>query len=297
MSVVRPLSSVTLALGLVLIPSFVLADASSRTTLTGDWNGTRTRLEQRGITLSLVSTHGIMRTVHGGNACGTARLDNEDLQLTLDGDRLVGWPGAQVFLYGLRDGGHSPSEYAGDLQTVSNIDAPSTTKLFEAWFEQSFDGRASLRLGLYNVNSEFDSKETAKPFLNSSHGIGRDWSQAGLNGPSIFPTTSLAARVRLDGAHGGYLLALVADGVPGAPDDPYGTHLHLSRADGAMLATELGWARSNPDGPSGLRVGGGAWRFTNTFDHLCDVDANGAPNPHPRQSRRLCVRRGYALAS
>ena len=96
---------------------------------------------------------------------------------------------------------------------------------------------------------------------------------------SIFPTTSLAARVRLDGAHGGYLLALVADGVPGAPDDPYGTHLHLSRADGAMLATELGWARSNPDGPSGLRVGGGAWRFTNTFDHLCDVDANGAPIP------------------
>ena len=73
MAAVRPLSIATLALGLVLVPSLGYADAASRTTLTGDWSGARTRLEQRGITLSLVSTHEMMRTVHGGNACEIGR--------------------------------------------------------------------------------------------------------------------------------------------------------------------------------------------------------------------------------
>jgi porin len=251
---------------------------ATRSTLTGDWNGTRTRLEERGITLAFVTTTEIMRNVSGGADCGTAQLDNEDLQLTVDAEKLVGWPGAQLFVYGLRNGGHSPSEYAGDLQAVSNIDAPSTTKLFEAWLDQSFGEPLSVRAGLYNVNSEFDAKDNAKAFLNSSHGIGREWSQAGLNGPSIFPTTSLTARVRYDGAHGGYALAMVADGVPGEPGNPYGTHLHLSRDDGALLATEWGWASPADDaGVRRVRAGAGAWRFTNAFDHLCDVDASGAP--------------------
>lgn len=266
---------------LFLVATLAHAESGSlatRSTLTGDWNGARSRLEERGVSLAFVTTTEIMRNVSGGTDCGTAQLDNEDLQLTLDADKLVGWPGAQMFVYVLRNGGGSPSEYAGDLQAVSNIDAPSTTKLFEAWLDQSFGEHVSVRAGLYNVNSEFDAKDNAKPFLNSSHGIGREWSQAGLNGPSIFPTTSLTARVRYEAGNGTYGLAMVADGVPGEPGNPYGTHVHLSRDDGALLATEWGWASPADDaGVRRLRAAAGVWRFTNAFDHLCDVDATGAP--------------------
>ncbi len=266
---------------LLLVASLAHAESGSlatRSTLTGDWNGVRSRLEERGVSLAFVTTTEIMRNVSGGTDCGTAQLDNEDLQLTLDADKLVGWPGAQMFVYVLRNGGGSPSEYAGDLQAVSNIDAPSTTKLFEAWLDQSFGEHVSVRAGLYNVNSEFDAKDHAKAFLNSSHGIGREWSQAGLNGPSIFPTTSLTARVRYEAGNGTYGLAMVADGVPGEPGNPYGTHVHLSRDDGALLATEWGWASPADDaGVRRVRAAAGAWRFTNAFDHLCDVDAYGAP--------------------
>jgi porin len=51
-----------------------------------------------------------------------------------------------------------------------------------------------VKIGLYDLNSEFDVIEAAALFLNPSHGIGPDFAQSGRNGPSIFPVTSLAIR-------------------------------------------------------------------------------------------------------
>lgn len=249
-----------------------------RSTFTGDWYGSRTRLEDRGVSVAFVTTSEFMRNVQGGAGVGTASLDNEDLQLTVDADKLMHWPGAQLFVYGLRDFGHSPSQYVGDAQVVSNIDAPNTTKLFEAWLDQSFGSEASLRVGLYNVNSEFDAKELAKPFLNSSHGMGKDWSQAGVNGPSIFPTTSLGARVKLTPTEQWSMLMYAGDGSSGDPANPYGTHVKLDWADGMLLASEVAWKLPAPeDAASPLRVGAGAWRFTGRFDHRLEQDGSGAP--------------------
>src|SRR3546814_3364842 len=39
-------------------------------------------------------------------------------------------------------------------------------------------------------------------FIGSPHGIGTDFAQSGQNGPSIFPSTSLAARVQWAPAEG-----------------------------------------------------------------------------------------------
>ncbi len=276
----RPAAALVIAALLSLSASLALAEDQSlwaRSALTGDWYGTRTHLEDRGVSLGFVTTSEFMRNVQGGNGVGTASLDNEDLQLTIDADKFMHWKGAQIFVYGLRDFGHSPSTYAGDIQAVSNIDAPNTTKLFEAWLDQSFGEGASVRVGLYNVNSEFDAKDAAKPFLNSSHGIGKDWSQAGPNGPSIFPTTSMAARVKLTGPDGTSFMAVITDGVPGDPSDPNGTHVRFDPGDGAMVATEVSWAREANDNAGNLRVGMGGWRFTRKFDHLLDTQINGDP--------------------
>lgn len=269
-----------LVLALAVVAPARAEDASlwSRPTLTGDWRGTRSTLEDRGVTVGIVTTSEFMRNVDGGAGIGTASLDNEDVQLGIDAEKLMHWKGAQFYFYGLRDFGHSPSQYAGDIQTVSNIDAPNTTKLFEAWFEQSIGADASVRLGLYDVNSEFDRKHAAQVFLNRSHHIGRDWSQAGPNGPSIFPTTALAARVRFNGADGTSLMLLLADGIPGDPADPNGTHVQFDPGDGALAAGEMGWAREpEAGGPGYSRVGIGGWRFTTKFAHLRDTKANGDP--------------------
>ena len=156
--------------------------------LSGDWGGLRGSLAERGVTLELVDTSDVMAVVSGGVDRGSEYLTDLDLMLTLETEPLLGWKGGTVFLYGigLMSSG-SPSENAGDTQTLDNIDAPEEWRLYEAWIQQELlDGRMSLLAGLYDVAGEFDVVESASLFLNSSFGTGKDLSQSGRNGPSIF---------------------------------------------------------------------------------------------------------------
>eukprot|EP01035_Chromulina_nebulosa_P035678 gene35678-47970_t len=148
------------------------------------------------VTLSLVYTADLRGNVRGGIATGTRYLDNVDLQLSVDADRLIGWKGARLFVYGLYNNGTPFStELVGDVQSVSNVETDvRALRLFEAWIEQDIGQRGSLKFGLYNLNAEFDTTRSGGLFLLSSHGIGPDFSQSGRNGPSIFPVTSLALR-------------------------------------------------------------------------------------------------------
>ena len=118
-------------------------------------------------------------------------------------------------------------ELVGDLQVISNIDASHAWRVFEFWYEFG-EGPWSVRTGLYDLNSEFDVNETGGLFLNSSHGMGPDFSQTGENGPSIFPVSSLALRAEWEGK--GFTARLaVLDGVPGHPHDPSSNEIDLSR--------------------------------------------------------------------
>jgi porin len=62
---------------------------------------------------------------------------------------------------------------------ASNIETGvKAVRLFEAWVDQEFaDGSVSLRAGLYDLNSEFDSLDASSIFISPAHGIGTDFSQ------------------------------------------------------------------------------------------------------------------------
>jgi porin len=92
----------------------------------------------------------------GGLRRGATYLGILNLHLTVDAQRLVGWPGATVFLYGLGIHGGHPSTFVGDAQGVSNIEAPAGWRLEEAWVQQNLFGhRFSVLFGQYDLNSEF----------------------------------------------------------------------------------------------------------------------------------------------
>ena len=239
------LRAATIAVHLLLIgatnaPGQRVDSAQAQALAPGDSSAPPRLIHTESIQLSVMYAADYLANVSGGVRRGSTYLDNLDVHLSLDLDRLVGWRGATAFAYGLANQGGSPSELVGDLQTLSNFDAPDTWKLYEAWIEQEFsDGRASVRLGLYDLNSEFDVIDSGGLFLNSSHGIGPDFSQTGENGPSIFPTTSLAIRVRVSLAESVGLKVVALDAVSGNPDNHGGTHITLSREEGALLATEI----------------------------------------------------------
>ena len=125
--------------------------------------------------LSATYTGETLHVADGGVDRGTAYLGNLDVDMELtfgEGDAL------RAYIYLLGNHGEDPGLLTGDTQGVSNIAAPPAARMYEAWVEGESLG-LNLRAGLYDLNSEFDSIETAALFAHSSFGIGPDFSQAG----------------------------------------------------------------------------------------------------------------------
>ncbi|MCB0324739.1 MAG: carbohydrate porin [Bdellovibrionales bacterium] len=226
---------VVLFLGVSTFPGSARADAGG---LLGDWGGAKTAMAERGVEVETILTGDVVGNAVGGLERDTTVLGNLDIAATLDTGKAGWWENGTVFIYFLGNTGDPASEFIGDLQVTSNIEAPETLKLYEAWYDHSFaDGSVSLLVGLHDYNSEFDVISSAGTLLNSSFGIGPDISQVG---PSIFPTTAVAARLKVALPGDLYGLAAVYDGVPGSPNNPRGTHIQFGSDDGLFWAGELG---------------------------------------------------------
>lgn len=185
----------------------------------------------------------------GGGAPGTVHLH-------ADGN--VGNDIFRVDLLGIF--GSSISDNAGDLQTLSNLEAYHTARLFEAWYEHDFDEAGlGFRLGLQDYNLLFDTLEPAQLFINSSFGIEPTVSQVSV---SIFPETALGAVMRWRSPQHAYVLAGVYDGTPGLPGHPAGTHIELRSGDGLFSAFEAG---INDAGK--YKLAAGYWYHTAMLDY------------------------------
>jgi porin len=217
--------------------------------------------------VTLAYTGEVWGVAAGGLDRGAVYLDNFDLEASVDLERVAGWRGASAYLHALYASGNSVTERVGDLNEISNIETDEALRVVEAWVEQSFaQGRGSLRLGLYDVSSEFDAGEVRALFLNPAHGIGTDYSQSGVAGPSIWPVTSLALRAHHEFEGGVYLRGAIADGVPGNPDYPKRTTIDFEDGDGVLLAAETGIARD------GRLWSLGGWTYSEPFADLVTGD-------------------------
>lgn len=238
---------------------------------------------------SLAYTGEVVGVASGGQEQGVVYLDNVDATVTVRSDSLLGWTGLTARAYGLGNQGGNPSALVGDAQVTSNIEAPLAWRIYEAWLQQTLGDRASLLVGLYDLNAEFDVNRVGSLFLNSSHGIGAAFGLSGRNGPSIFPVTSMALRARVRVRRRGYVQAAVLDGVPGCPADPSGTVVRFGEDNGVLAATEVGVylggespARTaivdrtvDVEAPAKLSIGG--WRYTTPLRPWPRVNRPGVP--------------------
>jgi porin len=207
------------------------------------------------------------RNVSGGLRRDDTYLDNIDVIATLDAERAFGWSGTTILVSGLHNNRATLSErIVGDIQTVSNIDTDGATRLYEAWVERVFDAGA-LRLGLMDLNSEFDVNETGALFVNSSHGIGPDFSQVGENGPAIFPITGFGLLTRVNFGERAELRAAVFEATVGDPDHSRRTTVDLESDEGALLVAELTF-RPTESSRSIL----GVWRHNGRSTDLADPE-------------------------
>src|SRR5438093_9942579 len=269
------------------------AQTSRWSQLTQAWDSLQKQLDNRGIQFGIRYDGEGFANMSGGLRRGGNYLGNLDLQLTVDAQRLMGWPGATVFLYGLGiHGGHPSGDFVGDAQGVSNIEAPAKWKLEEGWIQQNlFGNRFSALFGRYDLNSEFYRVQSAGLFLNSSFGIGPEFSQSGVEGPSIFPNTSVGARFAIKPIEEIVFRTAVLDGVP--VERPNGTREIFARDDGVLVVAEGAYLyrplASEQPRTRQFRIGRnccgtytgklalGAWYYSATFDDLTKVHPDGQP--------------------
>lgn len=212
------------------------------------------------------------RNVSGGARRDGTYLENIDIIATLDAERAFGWSGTTLLVSGLHNNDPTLSDrIVGDTQTVSNIDADGATRLYEAWVEREFDAGA-VKVGLIDLNSELDVNETGALFINSSHGIGPDFSQVGENGPSIFPITGLGVVMRWDYSKSVQARVAAFEGTVGDPDHPHRTTIDLDGDEGALVAGEV---TLRPTQASRYLLG--MWRSTGRSTDFADEESQRRP--------------------
>jgi porin len=224
----------------------------------------------------------VIADVRGGERKGVDWLGRADLTAEVDG-ALFGWEGASLFFdLMFTQGPDFSGDHVGDGQVVSNVQADRALRPFEAWLRVPIGDKAYLKSGLVDLNTEFDIQSVGALFLNSSHGVGPEFSQTGIAGPSIFPATSVAF-VAVAERKG--LTARVGffDAVAGQRADARRVAVRFPGQEGALLIGEVDLGL----GPK-FTLQAGAWTYTSRFEAQSALGSDGKP-------RRVGSHGGYVM--
>lgn len=185
------------------------------------------------LSTSLAYDGATISSLDGGVRRSTTYVGNLHMRNLFDLQRGLGCADTRLFVDMLWIHGGQPDAFVGDAMGINNLSAPPNGQLEEFWVEHNLHSApVSVLAGLYDLNSEFYRLQSAGLFLNSSFGIGPEFSQSGIDGPSIFPRTAPGARVAYKPGGGDVVLrAAVLDGAP------------LIRADNRLRAFEPGDGR------------------------------------------------------
>ena len=252
----------------------------------GDPAGVRKWLSERGVTYGVVYTSEALGNVSGGIRQGALYGGKLETAVSANLEKLIGWQGLSFFsnAFQIHRTSGPRDEHFTSMITISNIEAFSSTRLSELWFEQKFfDDRFSVRFGQLTTDAEFFISDYSRMFISS------DWPTImGANIPSGGPAYPLATpgiRWKFDAnAHWSMLVGLY-NGDPGhqATVNRTGTNFRIN--DPPLLMGEI-QHRYNQDkdsrGLAGiLRLGG--WHHFGKFDDL-RFDHAGHSLAHPLSS-------------
>lgn len=220
-----------------------------------------------GVLFSLDYTLDLQGVARGGLERGTRHLDVLTLSADVDLDSSLGWRGGAAHFDVQNTSGEAPGELTGSLQGVNGAEVSARRlRLYQAWLEQGFaEGRANLRLGFSDLSGNFGVADASGLLLNPSFGMAPDFAASGA---AAFPSTALAARLRLNPGETTYVQVAAANARQGVPGD--GDGADLSFDDGEVLVAEAGWTGRG-------KVAVGYWRLTQRQADLFEVDGAGDP--------------------
>ncbi|KAA1000997.1 carbohydrate porin [Paraburkholderia panacisoli] len=285
-----------------------------RSNLLGAMGGLRPWLGKYGVSVSLQETSEYLNNLSGGVKRGGAYDGLTQLAINADLERAVGLPGGTFNVSGLQIHGASLTQRnLLTLQSASGIEADSTTRLWELWYQQSvLAGKADLKVGQQSLDQEFMVSQYAAPFMNATFGWPVLPSVNMPAGGPAYPLSSLGVRLRARPSDAWTVLAGVFDGNPAGGDagDPqklnrHGTNFNLG--NGALLIGEIQYAinqrSADASAPQPAALPGtyklGFWYNTERFADQ-QFDNTGLSLANPASTRMPQSHRGnyslYAVA-
>ncbi len=228
----------------------------TRSTLLGDAGGVRTNLGKVGLSFGIQDTNEVFGNVTGGIRTGAAYDGVTLLSIGLDTQAAFGWPGGTFNVSAWNIRGRSLSaDNLLVLQTVSGIEALPTTRLWEAWYQQTFlENRVDLKLGMQSIDQEFMTSQGSSLFLNTMMGWPMVPSADLYAGGPAYPLSSLGVRLRARPNEDLTLLGGVfQDNPPGGAFDDDSQLLGSTRwggnfnlRTGALVIAEVQYAINQP---------------------------------------------------
>jgi porin len=273
--------------------------------LFGDLGGLRPKWEASGVTVNLTETSEVFGNVAGGLRRGAVYEGLAMASVKLDTGKLGLWDGGTFFVNAYQIHGRGPSRnLAGNLQTLSSIEATRATRLNDLYFEQSlFDDRLSIRIGQFAADEEFILTQYGANFLNSSFGFPILPATDLPSGGPAYPLPTPGVRVKFKASESLTLLAAVFNGDPAGPGT---TDPQLRNADGTAFRTRDGtyslieaqYTLDPSEGdpaPLATTYRAGAWFHSQAFASQ-RFDTAGRPLASPASDGNQARKRGnYSL--
>jgi len=244
----------------------------------GDWGGVR---EHGGAVFVDFTADNFWNTT-GGQQTGHAFFSLLEFGVELDMEKTTGWWRGGSFKasgnFTEYTRGLTP-DLVGDLNGVSNIEAPSGVRLYELWLAQTFfENQLTLQLGNMVADADFVYNETAGTLINAGFG----WSQfiAANTGSTVpaYPFAALGARVAWGPTEQIQFQSAIYDGnsLDNATDNN-SDGLNFNLDSGWFFIGEIDWNLNQGTSDSGLPGTyqiGGFYHSENADDLYGDAGGN-----------------------
>jgi len=248
---------------------------------TGDWAGARPWLDNQGINLEISYLTDFLTNTRGGLNTKRASVYRGlvDITAAFDTQAMGLWDGGTFFIDFQQIHGRDISlKYVGDLQALSNLDAPDRTQVAEYWYEQAlFDNKLRIKIGKIDANADFNYVEYGLEHIHSSPGVNPTVSLM-----PTWPDPALGLSVFVEPVDWLYLGAGIYDG--SAEGNRWGFETTFHGSDDSFTIYELGlrptFNIAGQELPGTYRIGG--WYHSGLFD----VFINDLGGRRPAQTHR-----------
>jgi porin len=232
----------------------------------------RDDLANKGLSFGWTYIGDTIGNVSGGFKRGTIYQGRLDIGVDADLEKLTGWTGARIHanVFQIHGRGLTHSNI-GNIAPVSEIEALPDTRLYEAYLEQSFGDKFSLKVGQQAADTEFFDSKTDDLFVNGTFG----WpaikaSNLPAGGPAP-PIAVMGARLKAQLADNVTAFAAIFNGNPSRPGpgdpqlrDNHGLAFRVKDSPWLIGQVQFDYSIGQSGLPGSFTPG--AWYHTGEFD-------------------------------